>query len=83
MTVWLRSTVTPYKWHAEQENRSWMTCCGRYVNPMFQPARVEAKVAPVDSFDVCLHCLRAMEMRERIVEKVEAEKAPRKGMVSP
>jgi hypothetical protein len=83
MTVWLRSTINPYKWHAEQENRPWMTNCGRYINPMFEPARAEAKSAPLDSFDVCLLCLRAMEIRERVIEKVEKEKAQNRGPISP
>ncbi len=71
MTTWLRQlpsgTRRTSKWHAEET--AWSSYCGRYTNPDFEHDRVEKEGPPMDTYAVCMHCLRAIEVSARMAEK--------------
>ncbi len=75
MTTWLRQlpngTRHGSKWHAEET--AWSSYCGRYTNPDYEYEKVEKEGPPMDTYAVCLHCTRALEMSARKAEKQPVE----------
>lgn len=68
--VWMRDTISgKSKWHAfivplDYTGNDWVSLCGfqHYKHIAHEHA---GAIAPIDDHDVCLHCLRSAEKKDR------------------
>jgi len=67
MNKWLRQDSKTGKWHLARNQL--VTFCGFPVVHAYH--HHDGDSPPNDRYDVCLHCLRALEMRQRESEDNE------------